>query len=147
VTPDRLREAIRGGYYDPPVTARRASSIPAELRRAAARGAPDARFEPAPADGVLPDGFFSTTNLPTTCTRERLVAQAPPAAHDCVIVLHPKVDLVVTEPRRVKQGQLVAVGTAEDGSQGILVHPKASSAAAQRQRIGFMQTAVSRERR
>ena len=27
--------------------------------------APSARFEPAPADGVLPDGFFSTTNLPT----------------------------------------------------------------------------------
>src|SRR5688500_3123040 len=27
--------------------------------------APEARFEPAPADGVLPEGFFSTTNLPT----------------------------------------------------------------------------------
>ena len=27
--------------------------------------APEARFAPAPADGVLPDGFFSTTNLPT----------------------------------------------------------------------------------
>ena len=28
-------------------------------------GAPEARFEPLPADGVLPDGFFSTSNLPT----------------------------------------------------------------------------------
>ena len=27
--------------------------------------APDAKFVPAPADGVLPEGFFSTTNLPT----------------------------------------------------------------------------------
>src|ERR1051325_6208788 len=27
--------------------------------------APDARFEPAPADGVLPERFFSTTHLPT----------------------------------------------------------------------------------
>ena len=27
--------------------------------------APDATFVPAPGDGVLPDGFFSTTNLPT----------------------------------------------------------------------------------
>ena len=27
--------------------------------------APDATFAPAPADGVLPEGFFSTTNLPT----------------------------------------------------------------------------------
>jgi hypothetical protein len=27
--------------------------------------APDARFVPSPADGVLPEGFFATTNLPT----------------------------------------------------------------------------------
>ena len=28
-------------------------------------GAPEARFVAAPADGVLPEGFFSTSNLPT----------------------------------------------------------------------------------
>jgi hypothetical protein len=28
-------------------------------------GAPEARFEPAPSDGVLPENFFSTSNLPT----------------------------------------------------------------------------------
>ena len=28
-------------------------------------GAPEARFAPLPADGVLPEGFFSTSNLPT----------------------------------------------------------------------------------
>ena len=28
-------------------------------------GAPEAHFEPLPADGVLPEGFFSTSNLPT----------------------------------------------------------------------------------
>ena len=28
-------------------------------------GLPEARFVAAPADGVLPEGFFSTTNLPT----------------------------------------------------------------------------------
>jgi hypothetical protein len=28
-------------------------------------GAADARFAPLPADGVLPEGFFSTSNLPT----------------------------------------------------------------------------------
>ncbi len=27
--------------------------------------APECRFEPAPADTVLPDGFMSTTNFPT----------------------------------------------------------------------------------
>ena len=110
-------------------------------------GAPDARFEPAPADGVLPDGFFSTTNLPTyvhtggSWRRPRLPRM------DCVIVLHPKADLVVTEPRRVKKGQLVAVGTAEDGSQGILVHSEGFLGAGHSaNEFGFMQTAVSRER-
>src|SRR2546430_13756378 len=66
---------------------------------------------------------------------------------DCVIVLNPKVDLVVTEPRRVKKGQLVAVGTAEDGSQGILVHSEGFLGAGHSaNEFGFMQTAVSRER-
>ena len=27
--------------------------------------APEATFAPLPADGVLPEGFFSTSNLPT----------------------------------------------------------------------------------
>src|SRR5256884_4817243 len=66
---------------------------------------------------------------------------------DCVIVLNPKVDLVVTEPRRVKKGQLVAVGTAEDGSQGILVHSEGFLGGGHSaNEFGFMQTAVSRER-
>src|SRR2546430_11162689 len=66
---------------------------------------------------------------------------------DCVIVLQPKADLVVTEPRRVKKGQLVAVGTAEDGSQGILVHSEGFLGGGHSaNEFGFMQTAVSRER-
>src|SRR5437016_10457924 len=66
---------------------------------------------------------------------------------DCVIVLHPKVDLVVTEPRRVRQWQLAAVGTEEDGSQGILVHAEGFLGGSHSaNEFGFMQTAVSRER-
>ena len=110
-------------------------------------GAPDARFEPAPADGVLPDGFFSTTNLPTYVKvaggwrRPRLPRM------DCVIVLHPHGDLVVTEPRRVQQGAPVAVGAAEDGSQGIYVHVEGFLGGSHSaNEFRFMQTAVSRER-
>src|SRR2546425_8463959 len=66
---------------------------------------------------------------------------------DCVIVRHPTGDLVVTEPRRVQQGQLVAVGTDEDGSQGILVHAEGFLGGSHSaNEFGFMQTAVSRER-
>ena len=110
-------------------------------------GAPDARFEPAPADGVLPDGFFSTTNLPTYVHTGASWRRPRLPRMDCVIVLQPKADLVVTEPRRVKKGQLVAVGTAEDGSQGILVHSEGFLGGGHSaNEFGFMQTAVSRER-
>lgn len=110
-------------------------------------GAPDARFEPALADGVLPDGFFSTTNLPTfvklagTWRRPRLPRM------DCAIVRLSSGDLVTTEPRKVRTGQLVAVGSEEDGSEGILVHAEGFLGGAHSaNEFGFMQSAVSRER-
>jgi len=110
-------------------------------------GAPDARFEPAPADGVLPDGFFSTTNLPTylkvsgTWRRPRLPRM------DCVVIRQAKGDLLVTEPRKVPKGGLVAVGSTEDGSDGIYVHAEGFLAGRHSaNEFGFMQTEVSRER-
>ena len=77
-------------------------------------GAPEARFEPAPADGVLPDGFFSTTNLPTYLKVAGAWRRPRLPRMDCVIVQAGAEDLVVTEPRRVKRGDKVAVGAAED---------------------------------
>src|SRR5207245_4854470 len=110
-------------------------------------GAPDARFEPAPADGVLPDGFFSTTNLPTYVKVAGAWRRPRLPRMDCVIVLHPHGDLVVTEPRRVAQGAPVAVGAAEDGSQGIYVHVEGFLGGSHSaNEFRFMQTEVSRER-
>lgn len=109
-------------------------------------GVPDARFTPAPADGVLPDGFFSTTNLPTyvkaagTWRRPRLPRM------DCVIVAAGD-DLVVTEPRRVRRGEKVAMGASEDGSEGIFVHSEGFLGGRRSaNEFRFMQTEVSRER-
>ena len=110
--------------------------------------APDARFTPAPADGVLPDGFFSTTNLPTyvklpgggSWRRPRLPRM------DCVIVRSAD-DLVTTEPRRVRRGDKVAVGAAEDGSEGIFVHVEGFLGGTRSpNEFRFMATEVSRER-
>src|SRR5688572_4677365 len=84
-------------------------------------GAPEARFEPLPADGVLPEGFFSTSNLPTYIRLEgRWLAPTRPRM-DCVVVKRSGV-LETIEPRRLKRGELVAMGEAEDGSQGIVVY-------------------------
>src|SRR5207245_6557757 len=110
-------------------------------------GAPAARFERAPADGVLPDGFFSTTNLPTYVKVAGAWRRPRLPRMDCVIVLHPHGDLVVTEPRRVAQGAPVAAGAAEDGSQGIYVHAEGFLGGSHSaNEFRFMQTEVSRER-
>src|SRR5204863_7466216 len=112
----RLREAIRAAYYDPPVTARpRFQYRPPDFAAPPLASAPDARFEPAPADGVLPDGFFSTTNLPTYVRAAGAWRRPRLPRMDCVILRDRHGDLVVTEPRKVPKGGLVAVGAAEDG--------------------------------
>ncbi|HYX82754.1 MAG TPA: hypothetical protein VE714_10205, partial [Gemmatimonadales bacterium] len=111
--------------------------------------APHARFEPAPADGVLPDGFFSTTNLPTYVKLPSGAGWRRPRLPrmDCVIVQEGKDDLVVTEPRRVRRGDKVAVGAAEDGSEGIFVHVEGFLGGTHSpNEFRFMAAEVSRER-
>lgn len=110
-------------------------------------GAPDARFEPAPADGVLPDRFFSTTNLPTYVKASGAWRRPRLPRMDCVVVRHSTGDMVVTEPRQVKRGHLIAVGTEEDGSEGIFVHAEGFLGGSHSaNEFRFMQTEVSRER-
>ena len=66
---------------------------------------------------------------------------------DCVIVQHASGDLVTTEPRKATRGTLVAVGEAEDGSEGIFVHTEGFlSGRHSANEFRFMQTEVSRER-
>jgi lysine-ketoglutarate reductase/saccharopine dehydrogenase-like protein (TIGR00300 family) len=109
-------------------------------------GASDARFTPAPADGVLPDGFFSTTNLPTYVKLPAGWRRPRLPRMDCVIVRNGD-DLVTTEPRRVQRGDKVAMGSTEDGSEGIYVHAEGFLGKTHSpNEFGFMQTEVSRER-
>lgn len=120
---------------------------PPDFTAAPLAEAPEARFEPAPADGVLPDGFFSTTNLPTYVKTAGTWRRPQLPRMDCVIVRQSGGDLVATEPRKVRKGQAVAVGIAEDGSQGILVHAEGFLGGSHSaNEFGFMQTEVSRER-
>jgi len=84
--------------------------------------APDARWAPAPADGVLPEGFFSTTNLPTYLRIEGEWKLPRDPRMDSGVVLDPDGVPRVLEGRYVRQGQKVAMGLAEDGAEGIFVH-------------------------
>ena len=109
--------------------------------------APNARFEPAPADGVLPDGFFATTNLPTYLKVDGVWRRPRLPRMDCVVVRQANGDLIVTEPRKVAKGGLVAVGATEDGSGGLYVHAEGFFGGRHSaNEFGFMQTEVSRER-
>jgi lysine-ketoglutarate reductase/saccharopine dehydrogenase-like protein (TIGR00300 family) len=109
-------------------------------------GAPEARFEPLPADGVLPEGFFSTSNLPTYIRVDgRWHAPIRPRM-DCVVVKR-STGLETIEPRRLRRGELVAMGEAEDGSQGIVVHSQGFLGSVHgANEFRFMSTEVSRER-
>jgi lysine-ketoglutarate reductase/saccharopine dehydrogenase-like protein (TIGR00300 family) len=109
-------------------------------------GLPDAQFAAAPSDGVLPDGFFSTTNLPTFIrVKGKWVAPREPRM-DGGIVLDRDGVLWVREGRRLKQGDMVAVGDKEDGSQGIFVQTHLIPEGADPDAFAFMSSEVSREK-
>ena len=110
--------------------------------------APDAAFAPTPAAGVLPEGFFSTSNLPTYVRLDGRWVMPDRPRMDCVIVRRGGT-VETVEPRRLAAGELVAMGEAEDGTSGILVHAAGFLGGASHGGEGefrFMSTEVSRER-
>jgi lysine-ketoglutarate reductase/saccharopine dehydrogenase-like protein (TIGR00300 family) len=108
--------------------------------------APDATFVPAPADGVLPENFFATTNLPTFVHVNGEWTMPLEPRMDAALVLDNDGKVWVREGRNVKRGQMVAVGAAEDGSEGIFVQPTVLPVEEVEEEFRFMTSAVSREK-
>lgn len=113
------------------------------------RDAPDARWKGAPADGVAPEGFFSTVNLPTyvKVAGEWRLPRDP--RMDAALVLDADGVPRVVESRTLRAGEPVAMGSAEDGSAGIYVHPSGFWGKAEAGETGefrFMASEVSREK-
>ena len=83
---------------------------------------PAASTEPAPADGVAPDGFHGTSNHPEYvhlgAGRWLLARQG---RMDCALVLRGDV-VDVVELRRLTKGDPVVLGRTENGEDGIFVH-------------------------
>jgi lysine-ketoglutarate reductase/saccharopine dehydrogenase-like protein (TIGR00300 family) len=108
--------------------------------------APVAVFVPAPADGVLPDGFFSTSNLPTYVRLESGWQVPVRPRMDCAIVRRDQ-HLEATEPRRVQRGDLVLTALDEHGKEGVVVHTEGFLGGSHgANEFQFMGTEVSRER-
>ena len=109
--------------------------------------APDARFAVADADGVLPEGFFSTTNLPTYVRIGGQWRMPREPRMDSAMVLDAAGELWVREARRVKRGERVAIGMAEDGREGIYVDVAGFLGLGQGDgEFKFMASEVSREK-
>lgn len=113
--------------------------------------APECSFAPAPADTVLPDGFMSTTNHPTYVKvggAWRMPARPRMDAH---LVWDPAAEhLEVKEIRLIRRGDLVAIASAEDGSEGVLVWDRGFVEEMDVTRLpetfSFMESEVSREK-
>lgn len=92
----------------------------------AARGlaqAPPCAFAPAPRDGVAPDGYHATSVFPEYFRLEdRGWVLAPDSRMDAVPVLRPDGSLDTVEFRRLRAGDLVALGRSEDGREGVFMH-------------------------
>ncbi len=114
-------------------------------------GAPECRFVPAPADTVLPDGFMSTTNFPTYVRIGGTWRMPERPRMDSHLVWDPASErLMIKEFRLVRQGDLVAVATAEDGSEGVLVWDRGFLGETDDTHVdeafAFMSSEVSREK-
>ena len=110
--------------------------------------APAAATVTAVQDGVLPDGFFATTNLPTYIKNPdgTWVLPREPRMDGCLVRAADGV-WWVREGRRVRAGDEVAVGLHEDGSDGVLGHASGFAAAGTASGdFHFMQSQVSREK-
>jgi lysine-ketoglutarate reductase/saccharopine dehydrogenase-like protein (TIGR00300 family) len=109
--------------------------------------APVATFVPAPADGILPEGFFSTSNLPTYVRLDGgWVAPSRPRM-DCAIVRRGPADLESVEPRLLEAGDAVLVGFDEHGADGVVVYSEGFLGGSHgANEFQFMATEVSRER-
>ena len=101
----------------------------------------DATLEPAPADQVVPPGFYSTTNHPTYVRHEGEWLDVERIEMDCAVVVEPEKKRAYTKVlNAVEEGDLIVTGEG-----GIRVDPP------ERPRngggaFGFMQGGVSSER-
>lgn len=77
----------------------------------------EARLEPAPADGVFPTDFYSTTNLETEIMLNGKLIPVVDTEMDCGIVVEGDSARCIPVSD-VKKGQLIVVG-----NEGIVIHP------------------------
>lgn len=84
--------------------------------------APDCKFIACEKDGVLPDNYHSTSIFPEYYKVKGEWLLAKESRMDCQAILKDN-EIIIIEMRKIKKGDLVAVGRTERGEDGILVYP------------------------
>ncbi|MDR3764877.1 MAG: TIGR00300 family protein [Acidobacteriota bacterium] len=99
----------------------------------------DVAYQPAPADGVLPEDFYSTTHLPTQVRLNGHWVEVKSTEMDLAIVVSP----AYNEARMVPAGEVVAGELVAVGHDGIRILPPQRSRS--REVFSFMGSNVSSE--
>lgn len=94
--------------------------IPPDFTLSVFASAPDVHTRPAPADGLLPDDFHSTTIYPEYFKIGGMWKLIEAPRMDCAVVIRSGEPRAV-EARLVKAGDAVVTGRAEDGRAGVYV--------------------------
>lgn len=84
--------------------------------------APDVRVAPAPADGVAPEGFHSTSMYPEYFKIDGKWILAEESRMDSSVVLRENGRLDVVENRNLRKGEKVILGRTERAEEGIWLH-------------------------
>ena len=84
--------------------------------------APDVRWEAAPADGVAPEYYHSTSMYPEYFKFDGTWKLAEESRMDSSVVLRPDGRLDVVENRNLRKGDRVILGRSERGEAGIYMH-------------------------
>jgi lysine-ketoglutarate reductase/saccharopine dehydrogenase-like protein (TIGR00300 family) len=106
--------------------------------------ASDAELVPAPADGVLPAGFYSTTNLVTWVRVDGHWTESGRPEMDCALVVGPAPDAGSPPVRMVPMHQVKAGQNVVVGWRGVRVETPARADDAEG--FGFMTSEVSSEK-
>ena len=110
------------------------------------RDAPAALFERALEDGVAPENYHATSIYPEYLKlgdeQWHLLKES---RMDCVVVHEDNGELAVKEFRRVRKGDIVAVGRGENGEDGIFVHTHAFGPPAEATGKFEFRTRITRE--
>lgn len=84
--------------------------------------APDAKYEKAEKDGVVPENFHSTSIYPEYFKISGEWKLAEESRMDSCVVLCEDGCLAVVEARNIKKGQKVLLGRTERGEEGVYLH-------------------------